>query len=181
LSAAGAPEVTGLEARIRRLEDRAAIQDLAVRYGFYVDDREFAGIKGLFAPDGTLRTAAGVVKGEGLDAVVGYFENHMPDLGPSNHFVHGHVIDFDEVDPDRATGTVSSHAEMSRNGIPMVTAMRYLDAYRRVDGVWKFQDRTQTYMYFVDVREYPGVLGERLRIRTNKDNPQPGDWPRTFT
>jgi hypothetical protein len=169
-----------LEARIRRLEGRSAIQDLAVRYGLCVDDRDFEGIRKLFAPDGTLRTAAGVVKGNGVDEVVAYFENHMPDLGPSNHFVNGHVVEFDEIDPDLATGVVASHAEMSRNGIPMVTAMRYIDIYRRDDGTWKFQDRMQTYMYFVDVREYPSVLGERLRIRSS-GTPQPADWPRTFT
>lgn len=169
-----------LEARIRRLEGREEIQELAVRYGLCVDDRDYVGIKALFASDGTLRTAAGVVKGQGVEAVGAYFENHMPDLGPSNHFVHGHVVEFDEIDHDRATGIVSSHAELSRNGVPMVTAMRYLDTYCRVEGSWKFLDRMQTYMYFVDVREYPGVLGERLRIRSGA-SPQPADWPRTFT
>jgi SnoaL-like domain len=169
-----------LEARIRRVEDRLDIQEMAVRYGLYVDDRDYDAIMGLFAPDGRLRTAAGVVKGEGAEAVRAYFEHHMPDLGPSNHFVNGHVIDFDEIDPDVATGIVGSHAEMARNGVPMITAMRYLDGYRRVDGVWKFQDRTQTYMYFVDVREYADVLGNRLRIRSSS-TPQPADWPRTFT
>jgi hypothetical protein len=170
-----------LDARLRRLEDRAEIHELAVRYGFAVDDRDYAVIRSLFAPDGSLSTQAGAVKGKGVEAVVAYFENHMPDLGPSNHFVHGHVVDFDPDDPDRATGLVSSHSELWRDGKPMITAMRYVDAYRRVDGRWRFQQRIQSYMYFVDVREYAEVLGSRLRIRTSPGDPQAADWPALFT
>lgn len=166
-----------LEARIQRLEDRQEIQDLAVRYGFYVDDRDYESLKALFAPDACLRTNAGVVKGEGADGVAAYFERHLPELGPSNHFVHGHVIDFDEVDSDRATGLVAGHAEVWRDGKPMVTALRYIDKYHRTSAGWRFLERVQAYMYFVDVREYPEALGSALRIRTSA-TPQPADWPR---
>lgn len=169
-----------LEARIARLEAREAIQELAVRYGIAVDDRDYEAIRALFAPDGCLRTNAGVSKGDGVDAVVAYFEQHMPELGPSNHFVHGHVIEFEYDEPHRAHGVVSSHAELWRADRPMVTAMRYLDKYRKVDDHWLFQERVQTYMYFVDVREYAEALGSRLRLRAS-GTPQSADWPRTFT
>jgi hypothetical protein len=167
-----------LEMRIQRLEDRENIQDLAIRYGFYVDDRHYDKLKALFAPDGCLRTSAGVLKGEGIDGVGAYFEHHLPELGASNHFVHGHVIDFDEVDRDLATGLVAGHAEVWRDGKPMITALRYHDKYVRTPSGWRFLERIQAYMYFVDVREYPEVLGSRLRIRTSP-TPQPADWPRT--
>lgn len=172
--------VTDIEARIQRLEDLEAIRDLAVRYGFAVDERDFDAIVALFSPDGCLRTNAGVIKGQGVEGVGAYFRNHLPNLGPSNHFVHGHIVDFGE-DADRATGVVSAHAEMWRMGAPMITAMRYTDQYRRVDGRWRFQERIQSYMYFVDVREYAEALGSRLRVRSNRDNPQPADWPGLFT
>jgi SnoaL-like domain len=166
-----------LEMRIQRLEDRQAIQDLTVRYGFYVDDRRYDKLKALFAPDGCLRTNAGVLKGEGIDGVGAYFEHHLPELGPSNHFVHGHVIDFDDVDRDLATGLVAGHAELWRDGKPMITALRYHDKYTRTPFGWRFLERIQAYMYFVDVREYPETLGSRLRIRTSA-TPLPADWPR---
>lgn len=168
--------MSDLEGRVRRLEDRARIEELAVRYGFAIDDRNFAAIAALFAADATLRTKAGVIKGANLDEVVAYFRNHLPNLTPSNHFVHGHVIDFDPDDPDLARGLVSSHAEMVRHGIPMITAMRYQDTYRRVDGEFLFQDRVQTYMYFVDVREYADALGSPLPIRSGQVH-QPADFP----
>jgi SnoaL-like domain len=166
-----------LEARIQRLEDRQQIEDLAVRYGFYVDDRDYDKLRGLFAPDGCLRTNAGVIKGEGIDGVAAYFSQHLPELAVSNHFVHGHVVDFDEVDRDRAAGLVAGHAEVWRDGKPMVTALRYLDKYCRTPGGWRFLERIQAYMYFVDVREYPEALGSTLRVRTGP-TPQSADWPR---
>jgi len=165
-----------VEARLRRLEDRQGIQDLAVRYGFYVDDRRYDELTALFADDGCLRTNAGVVKGEGLDGVRAYFVEHLPELGATNHFVHGHVIDFDEIDPDVATGLVAGHAEVWRDGKPMVTALRYLDRYRRTSEGWRFTERVQAYMYFLDVREYAEALGTTLRIRTGA-KPAPADWP----
>jgi hypothetical protein len=161
---------------VQRLEDRARIEELAVRYGFYVDDGDFDGISSLFSPDASLRTKAGVVKGSNRDEIVAYFRDHLPDLTPSNHFVHGHVITFNESDPDRAEGIVSSHAEMVRNGIPMVTAMRYYDTYCRVEGAFAFQERIQTYMYFVDVREYSEALGSALPLRAGATH-APRDWP----
>ena len=110
--------MTDIEVRIQRLEDLEAIRDLAVRYGFAVDERDFDAIVALFSPDGCLRTNAGVIKGQGVEGVGAYFRNHLPNLGPSNHFVHGHIVDFGE-DADRATGVVSAHAEMWRMGAPM--------------------------------------------------------------
>lgn len=161
--------------RLERIEGRQEIEDLAVRYGFAVDDHDFEAIGSLFAPNARLRTKAGHVKGEGLDEVVNYFRTHFGRLGPSNHFVHGHIVQF--TDDDNATGLVSSHAEVWRDGIPMLTAMRYEDAYARVDGRWLFTERVQTYMYFVDVRDYPDTLGADNRIRTDKANPKRADWP----
>jgi hypothetical protein len=168
-----------LERRLLRLEATAAITNLAVRYGLAVDDRDYDTIRTLFADDAVLRTAQGVVKGDGIDGVLGYFTQHLPELGVSNHFVNGHLIDLDDIDDDMASGVVFSHAEVVRGGRPMVTAMRYLDRYvRGADSTWRFQERVQTYMYFTDVRTYPDVLLSDLRIRTSA-TPQPADWPIT--
>jgi hypothetical protein len=167
-----------LASRIQRIEDKQEIQELVVRYGLYVDDHELEAVKSLFATHGTLRTNAGLVKGDGVEGVAAYFEGRFKTLGPTNHFVHGHVIDF--TDDDHATGLVSSHAEVWRDGAPMLTAMRYIDAYARVDNTWLFEDRVQSYMYFVDVREYPEALGSQLRVRTPPADPVQADWPVWF-
>lgn len=161
--------------RLRSLEDRQEIQDLVVRYGFAIDDHDFERIRPLFAPDAKLRTHAGVVKGDGVDDIVAYYQKHFGRLGPSNHFVHGHLIEFDG--EDRATGLVSSHAEVWRDELPMLTAMRYHDQYVRIDGRWVFRERVQSYMYFLDVREYADAFGAEFRVRTTPGSPQRADWP----
>jgi ketosteroid isomerase-like protein len=167
--------------RIRELEHREQIRDLVIRYGFAVDERDFPALRAMFTDDAVLRTMSGRAKGVGVDNVVRYFEEHLPSIGPSNHFVHGQTVELDRQDEDHATGLVSSHAELWRDGAPMLTAMRYHDTYRRVDEHWRFQERVQAYMYFVDVREYASVLGERLRVRASKESPQAADWPKAFT
>lgn len=166
-----------LERRIRRLEDLEEIRALAVRYGFAVDERDLDGVCALFTEDAELRTMSGPGKGKGVAAIAEYFRGRFDVLGPTNHFTHGHVVDFDDEDPDQATGLVSSHAEVWRDGAPMITALRYHDRYRRGPDGWRFAERVQSYMYFVDVREYPQALGDRLRMRANKDAWQKADWP----
>jgi len=168
--------VPTVEQRLQRIEDRQAIEDLAVRYGLAVDDHDLAGLSALFAEHGSLRQESGVSKGQGVAAVAAYFEERFRVLGPTNHFVHGHVVDFEG--DNRATGVVASHAEVFKDGAPMLTAMRYYDTYCKVEGRWVFEERVQSYMYFVDVRDYAGVLGSALRVRSG-DGYKPADWPRT--
>jgi ketosteroid isomerase-like protein len=171
--------VTDLAARLTRVEDESAIRRLVASYGFAVDDRDLAGVTALFAPDGSLRTAGGTAKGTGVDAVGDYFVGRFAALGPTHHFTHDHVIDFDPADPTRATGRVSAHAEVWRDDAPMLTALRYLDEYVKQAEGWRFWSRTQAYLYFVDVRQYPEALGAKLRVRLGptEDTWKPADWP----
>lgn len=168
------PDVLTVEQRLRRIEDRQAIEDIVVRYGLAVDDHDLPGVKALFVEHGSLRQHSGVSKGQGVEAIGAYFAERFRVLGPTNHFVHGHLVEFDS--DNRAHGIVSSHAEVWRDGAPMLTALRYLDTYCKVGGRWLFEERVQSYMYFVDVREYPDVLGSRLRVRAGAEY-KPADWP----
>lgn len=168
-----------LGARVARLEDIHQIRQLVSRYGFAVDDRDVEAVKRLFAEDGVLRTESGPPKGHGVEAIGAYFGGRFAVLGPTHHFTHDHVIDFDDEDPALAHGRVSSHAEVWRDGAPMLTALRYLDTYVRLSDGWRFRSRTQSYMYFVDVRQYPEALGHRLRVRLGPTEAdwRPADWP----
>jgi ketosteroid isomerase-like protein len=168
----------GLEARIRRLEDRVEIGELICRYGLVMDDRDVGRMAALFTPDVRIWSADGVMEATGLEAVLALFHGRFAVLGPSNHVTHDRLVEFDPADPDRATGLVLSHAEMQRKGQPMLAAIRYRDAYRRLDGRWRFQERGLSFMYYVPTAEYldafgPG-LGRRMRAY---DQPAPADWP----
>jgi len=165
-----------LERRITRLEDRAAIQDLAVLYGFVMDERDVEGVRKIFCDDATLRSQDGVFSATGIEEIVKTYQGRFDVLGPTNHFTHGHVIRFEDTDPDVATGLLASHAEVVRNGTPMVVALRYKDRYRRTPTGWRFADRLMSYMYYVDVREYADALGDPLRVRAYGDH-RPADWP----
>ena len=165
-----------LENRIGRLEDRAAIQELAVLYGFIMDERDEKGIREIFCEDATLRSEDGVFAANGLEEIVSTYMGRFAALGPTNHFSHGHVVRFDDADRTRATGLLASHAEVSRNGVAMQVALRYKDTYRKEGGRWKFADRLMGYMYYLPFTELPEGLGDRNSVRAYGDH-RPSDWP----
>ena len=169
-----------IEQRIRRLEDRAAIDELIARYGFTIDDRDLPAIADLFTDDAVVRSADGVMSATGLDAVIEQFHGRFSVLGPSNHYTHDRVIAFDEVDPDRATGRVVSHAEMTRHGRAAVACIRYLDEFRRcADGRWRFRERVLSFLYYAHPDEYGETLESALRIKAY-DEPMEAGWPESL-
>ena len=95
-----------------------------------------------------------------MDEIVTTYMGRFAALGPTNHYSHGHVVRFDDEDPDVAYGLLASHAEVTRNGVGMVVALRYKDTYRRDAGQWKFQDRLMSYMYYLPIAEYADGLGD---------------------
>ena len=167
-----------LEQRIRRLEDRAEIGELVTRYGLVMDDRDVDAMPGLFTPDVHIRSADGVMDARGLDAAVAMFHGRFEVLGPSNHFTHDRIIEFDSADHHRATGLVLSHAEMQRKGQPMLAAIRYQDVYQRLEGRWRFRERGLAFMYYVPTAEYLDAFGPGVDRRMRAyDRAVPADWP----
>jgi SnoaL-like domain len=165
-----------LQRRLHRLESRFAIRELVGRYGFVVDDRDLAGIGRCFTLNGVMRSKDGVMNARGRDAVIEQFHGRFVVLGPGNHFTHDHIIRFDDADDSHAFGLVSSHAELFRNGEPMIAAMRYEDEYRIEDGEWRFADRLLGFFYYLKLAEYPRYLGELLRMRAYAE-PAAADFP----
>ncbi|EED35663.1 conserved hypothetical protein, putative [Luminiphilus syltensis NOR5-1B] len=167
-----------LEARVQRLEDREEIKALVARYGIVMDDRDIEGMPDLFTDDVHIRSLDGVMDSRGRDAAVELFKGRFEVLGPSNHFTHDKIIEFDENDPDSARGTVLSHAEMNRKGQPMLAAIRYHDRYRRDAGKWRIAERVFSFFYYVATSEYLEALGPGLDQRMRAyDEPMPADIP----
>ena len=167
---------SSLEARVARLEARHEIRELVARYCFTVDARDIEGIAACFTRDGAMRSLDGVMDARGRDAVVNQFHGRFEVLGPSNHFTHDHLIEFDADDPDRATGIVNSHAEVVRNGRALLASLRYHDEYRREDGSWRFHLRLLSFFYYLEPGEYAAVLRDPLRNRAYAE-PRPADFP----
>jgi ketosteroid isomerase-like protein len=168
-----------LERRLARLEDREQIRELVARYGYVVDARDIDGIPLLFTPDGRFRSKDGVIDAAGRPEVVKAFHGRYSALTFSLHWTHDVIVELDPQDPDRATGIVGSHAEVCRNGVPMVTALRYDDVYRRHEGRWRFADRLLSFVYYVPVGQYIESLGATDRMRAY-ETPRAADLPESL-
>ncbi len=166
------------EARLRRLEDRAELAELIARYALAVDDRDLEAIAALFTPDGAFRSKDGVMSARGTEAVLEQFRGRFRALKLSNHFSHDHVFTFG-ADADAATGLVTAHAEVWRNGRALIGALRYEDSYRRHQGRWCFADRLLHFLYYLPVEEYASALGDPLRQRAYGDR-RPADFPESL-
>jgi ketosteroid isomerase-like protein len=163
-----------LEARVARLEAESAIRQLVARYCFAIDDRRVADIAALFAEDAIVCSGDGVMNANGLAAIMAQFAGRFSVLGPGAHYMHDVQIDF--TDADHATGLVSGHAELARNGRMMVVGLRYHDEYRRTAAGWRFARRQINFLYYVPVEDYPGILLQRMRNRAYAA-PAPADFP----
>jgi ketosteroid isomerase-like protein len=165
-----------LERRVQRLEDIEEIRALAARYTFAVDNRELAAIEACFALDAVFRSRDGVMNAVGRKAIMRQFEGRFSVLGPGAHYTHDHVVWIDGQRNDRARGLVSSHAELVRNGRPMIASLRYEDEYVREDGRWVFAERLLSFLYYLNTADYLKYLGERKRMRAYEE-PRDADFP----
>ncbi|MBB3043173.1 nuclear transport factor 2 family protein [Nocardioides soli] len=167
---------SSLEARLRRIEDKFEIQDLAHLYGFVMDERDLDGLDRLFTQDAHLGSEDGVFNADGLETIAKTYQGRYDVLGATNHFAHAVITRFDDGDPDVAYGLVSGHAEVVRQGETMVVALRYHDVYRRTERGWRIADRVMGYMYYLPVSEYVETMKSDDRSLVYGD-PRPADWP----
>jgi len=165
-----------LAARIDRLESRAAIAEMISIYGIACDDHDMPRLMSLFTPDAEFTTKSGLMHAIGPDAIEAMFIEAFKIRGPAFHWTHDHIVEFDDADPDRATGIVLSHAETTPHGEPSLAAMRYEDEYQRIDGRWLFRKRTINFLYYVPAKDYLTALNEPTRV-TVAGNRLPADYP----
>lgn len=164
-----------LATRIDRLESESAIRALVARYCFAIDNHDLDAVAELFTEDARVHSRDGVMNARGRDAVIRQYEERFRVLGPSNHVSHDHWIRFGD-DRDTATGLLSAHAELWRNGMSMITAFRYDDVFRRDGGVWRFAERALSFLYYVPLADYPDILDRSDRMRAYAE-PAEADYP----
>lgn len=130
-----------LDARLRRLEDIFAIQQLFIDYGLALDTGDFSTYAQVFADNGELHlgpigTAVGRTEIEALMA-----RTMEGRVGMSFHIVSSPQITF--VDDDHATSQVMwTVVHRQKNGEPKLTMMgRHIDRLVRERGVWKIASR----------------------------------------
>lgn len=165
-----------LEARIRRLEDAQELRQLCGRYSLAVDDHDFARLGDVFARDASYGWHGRDPDATGREAVVALLRSRLEPSGPSFHVNHDHIVDWDDGDPNLASGVVFAHAEGSPGGRHMINAIRYHDRYVREEGRWRILERQLAFLYITAVEDYAGVLTADVRLR-HVDPPLPGHWP----
>jgi uncharacterized protein (TIGR02246 family) len=143
LVAAATPTPQSLEARIQRLDDRMAIEQLLMQYGRAVDNRDFAAFAALFTDDGEWRGAQGSYRGpkqirESMEKIFAAAVADIP-KGSNFHLLTNVIIDLQA---DHATAS-SKFIFYKMNGAKpeAVVAGRYEDRLVRVAGTWKFKQR----------------------------------------
>ncbi|MEL0140032.1 MAG: nuclear transport factor 2 family protein [Acidimicrobiaceae bacterium] len=166
-----------LERRVQQLEDKDEIAQLGVRYGEAVDDKDADALRNLFTDDAQFHSANGLMDGRGIDGVMHHLAGRWGIIRTSFHNTHGHLIELDANDPDVATGVLFSHAEVVRDDVPMISALRYDDQYRRVDGRWRFAERMLSFFYYVEASDYVADLKTDTPVRVGAA-PVAADLPR---
>ncbi|MGB3412393.1 MAG: nuclear transport factor 2 family protein [Microthrixaceae bacterium] len=139
-----------IEQRLERVEVRAELEDLVTRYSMAVDDRDLDAVLELFTPDASFghKSDPGIV---GHEAIRKHYQNRLGGLVYSYHYAHNQLIEWNG--GDDATGEVNAHAEMAFPDNLVIAALRYHDTYRRVDGVWRFARRDQSFYYFLPAKD----------------------------
>jgi hypothetical protein len=155
---------------------RVALRELASRYALAVDDRSLDTLVDLFAPDARFAAANGSFAAEGSAEIRAEYRRQLNGLGPTFHVVHDQIVDLEANDGTMASGLVTGHAEVWREGRLYRVAMRYRDRYVRLDGTWHFAERSLGFLYYVAAEDYAGLPATSDRFRL------PGaagvaDWP----
>jgi ketosteroid isomerase-like protein len=133
-------EADDLEARVQELEDMAAIHQLFVDYGAYLDAHDFASYASLFAEDGEILLGP-LGRAKGPDQIRALMEGTMgPGSAQSFHVISSPVV---TLDGDRAYSQVMwTVIQQDGAGRPKVGMIgHHKDDLVKVDGCWKFLRR----------------------------------------
>jgi uncharacterized protein (TIGR02246 family) len=167
--------IEALEARVDRLESRAAIRELVTKYAVACDEHDIHKLQNLFTEDAVFKSPSSFLEATGREAITSMFIDVLKTRGPGYHWTHDLILEQGE-GPDTATGIVYSHAETTPNGVVSIAAMKYLDRYRRESGVWYFSEREIHFFYYVPMAEYIETLNQEKRLYVGTDK-RAADFP----
>jgi ketosteroid isomerase-like protein len=169
-------DTSDLARRIARLEARAEIRELVTRYAIACDEHDIPALESTFTEDAVFDSPNGLMMSTGREEIIAMFCRVLAIRGPGYHWTHDHIIRFDQGSEHAASGLLLSHAETSPGGVHSLSAMKYDDVYRLEDGAWRFARRSISFLYYVPVSEYDGVLTQTDRVVAG-DRRLPGDYP----
>ncbi|HWI71109.1 MAG TPA: nuclear transport factor 2 family protein [Baekduia sp.] len=165
--------MSDVEERLRRLEDRAALQDLIVRYFVAADDDDYETLGACFADDGAF-SAGGFPGGTTRQEIVDFIRADRESMAATVHTPDFLLLDFEG--DDAATGVVGAHLELGRGGTTLFGAVRYFDRYARgADGRWQITSREMRTKHVGPWDEVASSLTSKLSVRWPGIDPLPAE------
>ena len=144
-----------LESRIQLLEDREQIRELRATYCFLVDDGRFEElVETCFTQDAVcdFRYRQGLPEplvSSGRAGILAFFRDMVAKtLSDMSHTVQNHRI---QIVGEQGAGDCYFEltAMDAASGAAMTGAGRYIDCYRRVQGVWQISERNADIFHIV--------------------------------
>lgn len=163
------------ESRLRRLEDRAELDDLVVRYFLASDNDDLDGVGDSFVPDATFSTS-GAIAGSGRDGIVDFIRGARVHMGLTVHTPN--YTQFSFIDDNHATGLVGAHLELVLGGVSVFGAVRYLDTYCRTEAGWRIVTRDMRTIHLAPWLDVGEVFASGTPVRWPGAEPAPSDFPR---
>ena len=151
-----------------------AVRNLKARYFRMVDQQDWEGVRGLFAPDAVIDVSSSTVSGSGRGVYHGR-DHFVAMLSKALSGVvsvhHGHTSEIEVTGPDRATGVWAMEDRLwFPEGSPISTLWGsgwYEEEYERVDGRWRIAR-------MVLHRQRVEIDGEALATGPPASAPEPG-------
>ncbi|MBD2836048.1 nuclear transport factor 2 family protein [Pseudomonas sp. JM0905a] len=118
---------------------KQALYELVCRYAQAVDKRDWQALARLFTPDAVLKGPG--FSFDGVDAIVAGM-NGLGRFNLTQHHVHNHLAEFDELEANAETYCVANHL-YEADGLTrkLDWGIRYLDRFACIDGLWHFTRR----------------------------------------
>jgi SnoaL-like domain len=164
-----------LEDRIRKLEDRAALQDLVADYFKATDDDDYAALAAFFTADASFG-ASGFDGGGGREGIIAFLRTARAGMGQTVHTPNYVQLCF--TDDDHASGVVGAHLELGMGDQTIYGAVRYLDTYARFEGRWQISSRDMKVIHIGPWADVGTSLSTPLNVRWPGAEPGPSDFPR---
>ncbi|PFG49925.1 SnoaL-like protein [Amycolatopsis sulphurea] len=175
LSLCGERHHDGIYASVSRLEDRAAIEDLVLKYFLAADDDDWETLGASFAEDGSF-SAGAFPGGDDRESVVKFIQADRQNMGVTVHTQNTTLLTF--TDDDHADGVVGAHLELARGGTTVYGAVRYYDTYVRTAEGWQIKTREMAIIHVGPWDEVGTSLTAPNRARWPGADPAPADLPR---
>jgi len=165
-----------LETRVRRLEARAAINDVVVAYFLAADGDDILKVGASFTQDATF-SASGHLCAHGRQGIMDFISRTRAQMGLTIHTPHYAQVTFDS--DLHARGIVGAHLELVIAGSALCGAVRYVDEYERSDGSWQIKSRDMRTIYIAPWLEVGQALASITPARWPGRDPAKSDYSRT--